>query len=146
MTNEERKAVALNYLKALDNAGVTPSGGSLLDLFAPNAQVYFPKWGVAKGKDQVVKLFSDAGVTFKSMKHHYDTMNWIFSGGDTIVCEGTSEGEHKDGPWRVGDPDWGAGRFCVVFEIRDNLIQRAFIYLDPDYAGKDTARYPWIKK
>jgi len=31
-----------------------------------------------------------------------------------------------------------------VFEIRDWKIQRCFIYLDPDYAGQDTARYPWI--
>jgi hypothetical protein len=31
-----------------------------------------------------------------------------------------------------------------VFEIRDFLIQRVFIYLDPDYAGKDTSRYPWL--
>jgi len=28
--------------------------------------------------------------------------------------------------------------------VRDWLIQRCFIYLDPDYAGKDTARYPWL--
>ena len=41
-------------------------------------------------------------------------------------------------------PEWGAGRWCDVFEIRDFLIQRCFIYLDPDYAGKDTARYPWL--
>jgi hypothetical protein len=31
-----------------------------------------------------------------------------------------------------------------VFEVRDFLIQRCFIYLDPDYAGLDTARYPWL--
>jgi hypothetical protein len=31
-----------------------------------------------------------------------------------------------------------------VFEIRDWQIQRCFIYLDPDYAGHDTARYPWL--
>jgi hypothetical protein len=31
-----------------------------------------------------------------------------------------------------------------VFEIRDFLIQRVFVYLDPDYAGRDTARYPWL--
>jgi len=29
-------------------------------------------------------------------------------------------------------------------EIRDFKIQRCFIYLDPDYAGKDTKRYPWL--
>jgi hypothetical protein len=33
-----------------------------------------------------------------------------------------------------------------VFEIRDWLIQRCFIYLDPDYAGKDSARYPWLSE
>jgi len=31
-----------------------------------------------------------------------------------------------------------------VFEVRDWLIQRCFIYLDPDYAAQDTARYPWL--
>jgi hypothetical protein len=28
--------------------------------------------------------------------------------------------------------------------VRDFLIQRCFIYLDPDYAAGDTARYPWL--
>ncbi|MEV8614886.1 hypothetical protein AB0383_44495 [Amycolatopsis sp. NPDC051373] len=41
-------------------------------------------------------------------------------------------------------PDWAAGRWCDVFEIRDWKIHRCFIYLDPDYAGQDTARYPWL--
>jgi hypothetical protein len=146
MTDEQRKAVALDYLKALDNGGTTSSGGSIFDLFAPDAQVYFPKWGVAKGRQQIEKLFSDVGGKLKSIAHHYENMNWIFSGGDTIVCEGTSQGVHADGPWRAGDPDWGPGRFCDVFEVRGGLIQRCFIYLDPDYAGGDTERYPWIKK
>jgi len=146
MTDEQRKSVALEYLKALDNGGVTSSGGSIFDLFAPDAQVYFPKWGVAKGREQIEKLFGDVGSRLKSIAHHYSGLNWISSGGDTIVCEGTSHGEHVEGPWRAGDPDWGAGRFCDVFEIRDGLIQRCFIYLDPDYASKDTERYPWIKK
>jgi len=146
MTNEQRKSVALEYLKALDNGGVTSSGGSVLDLFAPDAQVYFPKWGVAKGRKQIEKLFGDLGSTLKSITHHYSGLNWIFSGGDTVVCEGTSHGEHKDGPWSAGNPEWGAGRWCDVFEIRDGLIQRCFIYLDPDYAGKDSSRYPWIAK
>ena len=65
---------------------------------------------------------------------------------DLVVCEGTSYGEHRDGAWRAGVPEWGAGRWCDVFEIRDWKIQRCFIYLDPDYAGKDTARYPWIEQ
>ena len=146
MTDEQRKQVALEYLKGFDNGGVTSSGGSILDLFAPAAEVYFPKWGLAKGREQIGKLFSDVGGTIKSIAHHDSEFNWIFSGGDLMVCEDTSHGEHADGPWRAGNPEWGAGRWCDVFEIRDDLIQRCFIYLDPDYAGKDTARYPWLKK
>ena len=49
MTNEQRKSVASEYLKAFDNGGVTSDGGSILDLFASDAEVYFPKWGVARG-------------------------------------------------------------------------------------------------
>ena len=63
-----------------------------------------------------------------------------------VVCEGTSHGEHRDGPWRADVPEHAAGSWCDVFEIRDWKIHRCFIYLDPDYAGKDTARYPWLDK
>ncbi len=145
MTDEQRKSVAIEYLKAFDNGGVTSTGGSILDLFADDAQVYFPKWGLANGKEQIGQCFGDVGGTLKSIVHHYSNFNWIFSGSDFIVCEGGSHGEHKDGPWRAGVPEWGAGRWCDVFEIRDWKIQRCFIYLDPDYAGKDTARYPWLE-
>ncbi|HEX5403690.1 MAG TPA: nuclear transport factor 2 family protein [Pseudonocardiaceae bacterium] len=144
MTDEQRKSVALEYLKAFDNGGTTTSGGSILDLFDDNAQVYFPKWGIAEGKAQIGQMFCEVGSTLKSIKHDYSHFNWIFSGGDTIVAEGTSYGEHQDGPWRAGVPEWGAGRWCDVFEIRDFKIQRCFIYLDPDYARQDTARYPWL--
>ena len=144
MTDEQRKSVALEYLKAFDNGGVTSSGGSILDLFASDAQVYFPKWGVATGRDQIGKLFGDVGGTLKSIQHHFSHFNWVFSGSDLVVCEGTSHGEHRDGAWRAGVPEWGAGRWCDVFEIRDWQIQRCFIYLDPDYAAQDTARYPWL--
>ena len=75
-----------------------------------------------------------------------DLFGRVFEGGeDVLVAEGSSHGEHRDGPWRAGVPEHGAGRWCDVFEIRDWKIQRCFIYLDPDYAGKDTARYPWLK-
>src|ERR1700694_1239388 len=63
MTDEQRKSVALEYLHAFDNGGVTSSQGSILDLFASDAQVYFPKWGLATGKEQIGKLFGDVGGT-----------------------------------------------------------------------------------
>jgi hypothetical protein len=142
MTDEQRKSVALEYLKAFDNAGVTSTGGSILDLFADDAQVFFPKWGVATGKDEIGRLFTDVGGTIMAVKHDYATFNWVMTGTDTFACEGTSYGKHRDGGWRAGMTH--AGRWCDVFEIRDFLIQRCFVYLDPDYAGLDTDRYPWL--
>jgi pimeloyl-ACP methyl ester carboxylesterase len=144
MTDEQRKSVALEYLKAFDNGGVTSTGGSILELFAEDAQVYFPKWGIANGVEEIGRCFGEVGSLLKSIRHDYANFNWIFSGSDTLVAEGTSYGEHRDGPWRAGMPDWGAGRWCDVFEIRDWKIQRCFIYLDPDYASQDTGRYPWL--
>jgi hypothetical protein len=144
MTDEQRKSVALEYLKAFDNAGVTSTGGSILDLFAEDAQVMFPKWGLANGREEIGRMFGDIGATLGAIRHDYAAFTWILTGTDVLACEGTSYGEHRDGPWRAGVPEWGAGRWCDVFEIRDWLIQRCFIYLDPDYAGKDTERYPWL--
>jgi hypothetical protein len=142
MTDEQRKSVALEYLKAFDNAGVTSSGGSILEMFADDAQVFFPKWGLATGQEQIGQLFSDFGGQIQDILHDYATFNWIMTGTDTFSVEGTSAGRHVDGPWRAGVSH--AGRWCDVFEIRDWMIQRCFIYLDPDYAGLDTARYPWL--
>jgi ketosteroid isomerase-like protein len=144
MTDEQRKSVALEYLKAFDNGGVTSTGDSILSLFASDAQVWFPKWGLANGHDEIGKLFGDVGATIKSIVHHYSHFNWIMTGTDTFACEGTSHGVHQDGEWRAGVEEWKAGRWCDVFEVRDSLIQRCFIYLDPDYAAGDTARYPWL--
>ena len=104
MTDEQRKSVAVEYLKAFDNGGVTSSGGSILDLFADDAQVYFPKWGLATGKGEIGQLFGDVGATLTSIVHDYAAFTWIFSGSDLVVCEGTSHGEHRDGPWRAGVP------------------------------------------
>jgi hypothetical protein len=142
MTDEQRKSVALEYLKAFDNKGVTSTGGSILDLFADDAQVFFPKWGLATGKAQIGQLFTDFGGLLRGILHDYASFNWIMTGTDTFACEGTSAGTHQDGAWRAGLTH--AGRWCDVFEVRDFLIQRCFIYLDPDYAGLDTARYPWL--
>lgn len=138
MTEEQRKSVALEYLKRLDQ------GKDFFDLFSNDAQVYFPKWGLANGLEEVQQMFSDLGSILKSIRHDYAYFNYI-SQGDVLVVEGTSSGVTADGTeWRAGVTH--AGRWCDVFEIRDFQIQRLFIYLDPDYAGADTERYPWLSK
>ncbi len=136
MTDEQRTSVALEYLKRLDR------GENIFDLFADDAQVYFPKWGLANGRAEFEKLFSDLGAILSAIQHDYAYFNYIVQ-GDHVVVEGTSYGATADGvEWRAGVTH--AGRWCDVFEIRDFKIQRVFIYLDPDYAGADTARYPWL--
>ena len=65
MTDEQRKSVALEYLKAFDNGGTTSGGGSILDLFAEDSQVYFPKWGIAEGREQIGRMFGDLGSTVR---------------------------------------------------------------------------------
>jgi hypothetical protein len=69
MTDEQRKSVALEYLKAFDKAGVTSDGGSVLELFAEDAQVYFPKWELADGREATGRLFPDVGGTLKGIVH-----------------------------------------------------------------------------
>lgn len=138
MTDEQRKSVALEYLKRLDH------GQPVLDLFADDAQVYFPKWGLADGREQIGKLFADLGSILSAITHDYAYFNYIIQ-GDNVVVEGTSFGKTANGvEWRAGVTH--AGRWCDVFEIRDFKIQRCFIYLDPDYAGADTDRYPWLNR
>ncbi len=142
---EARKAVAESYLKSLDAGGVSPTTGlGLFDHFTDDAEVFFPKWGVARGKEEVIAMFTDVGGTLKSIKHDYAGFTWYMTGTDKFAVEGTSSGEHRDGPWAADTPKWGAGRFCDTFELRDGKISRLYIYLDPDYAGKDTGRYGWI--
>jgi ketosteroid isomerase-like protein len=137
MSDEQRKSVALEYLKRLDR------GEGFFDLFSDDAEVYFPKWGLATGREEFEKLFQDLGSLLASIRHDYAYFNYIIQ-GDFVVVEGTSYGKTKEGrEWRAGVTH--AGRWCDVFEIRDLKIQRVFIYLDPDYAGADTARYPWLR-
>jgi hypothetical protein len=119
MTDEQRKSVVIEYLKAFDKAGKTSDGGSILDLFSDDAQLYFPKWGLANGKEEIGKCFGDVGATLKWIVHHYSHFNFIFSGSDVVVCEGTSEGEHRDGTWGAGAPAPGAGRGGVGVVVGD---------------------------
>lgn len=136
-STEARKDLILTYFKRLDR------GGAFIELFASDARVFYPKWGTATGREEIEELFGDVGATVTSMAHDYEYFNYVVN-GDVIVVEGTSTGETADGvTWRPDDTP-GGGRWCDVFEVRNGLIQRLFIYLDPDYAGADTERYPWL--
>ncbi|MDN5920775.1 MAG: nuclear transport factor 2 family protein, partial [Pseudonocardia sp.] len=118
------------------------TGGDIFELFADDAQVFFPKCPLANGTDEIKQLFGNVAAIVSAVTHDYAYLNYLHS-GDTVVVEGTSSGRAADGTeWRAGVTH--AGRWCDVFEIRDHKIRRLFVYLDPDYADADTARYPWL--
>jgi ketosteroid isomerase-like protein len=136
MSDEERRAVAIDYLKRMDR------GDGLLELLDDHAHVYFPKWGLARGRREFERLFADLGSLFNTLVHDAEYYNYIVS-GDMVVLEGTTRGETRGGVAWGPSSSYG-GRGCAVMEIRNYKIHRLFIYVDPDYGGEDIARYPWL--
>ena len=69
-------------------------------------------------------MFGDIGGTLKSIQHHYSHFNYIFSGSDLVVCEGTSEGEHRDGSWRAACRSTApaAGAMCRDSRLEDSSL------------------------
>lgn len=136
MTDEQRRNMALTYLKRLDRRE------DIFDLFAEDAQFSYPKCGLAIGIGEIKLAFAKIRTLVAQISHDYAYVN-IVQSGDLIVLEGTSSGVTPDGTeWRAGVTH--AGRWCDVFEIRDGKIQRLFVYLDPDYADADVDRYSWL--
>jgi SnoaL-like domain len=137
MTHEQMKSIVIEYFKRFDR------GGDVLELFAEDADVYFPKWGVARGRAEIGRCFGDISTLFTSILHHPEYLKMVVH-EDVVVAEGITSGFAADGTeWRAGVTH--GGRFVDWFEIRDFKIQRCFIYLDPDYASADTERYPWLR-
>jgi len=131
--------VVLEYFAIVDGK----KEGDLLALFAKDAEVFFPKYGVGRGHQAVAEI---GGGLMKLLSHiEHDVQDFrILESGGTVVVEGTTHGTTADGAdWRPGEG--AGGRFCSVFDLRDDQIQRMSIYLDPDYGNADGARYPWAQ-
>jgi hypothetical protein len=136
MTDEQRESVVLEYFRRMDR------GEDVVELFDDHAEVYFPKWGVARGRDEIGRMFGEVGELFGEISHYSEYVKIVVDGA-RVGAEGMSAGRTQTGVrWRGGDTH--AGRWCNVFEVRNFKIERCFIYLDPDYAGSDTDRYPWL--
>jgi hypothetical protein len=63
--------------------------------------------------------------------------------GRQLIVEGTTEGSDNEGRTWNGSKTPG-GRFCSVFDFAEEaLIERMYIYLDPDYTSMDNDRFHW---
>jgi ketosteroid isomerase-like protein len=120
---------------------VDTGSASLLDLFADDVKIYFPKYGIGTGKAALLEILTQLGNLFESVQHDEESYRYIAS-GDFVVVEGTTKGVLKSGErWAAGSTP--AGRFCNVFEFKSGLIARLHVYLDPDYAGTATDTFLW---
>jgi hypothetical protein len=54
--------------------------------------------GTGRRQEKISQLAADNGAMFRSITHDYSSINWVFSGSDVVVADGTSWGEHRDGP------------------------------------------------
>jgi hypothetical protein len=129
-------SLAKEYFRRVD-AG----NPDLVELMTEDVQIYFPKFGIGRGRQAFVELATGMGGVFESVEHDYRTYTFI-SSGPYLVVEGTTRGRTKDGrAWAAGQTP--GGRFCNVFEFRNDLICRVHIYLDPDYVSDDNPRFLW---
>lgn len=137
MKDQEKIAIAREYFVRTDTGRP-----DILDLFHPDAEFYFPKFGFGFGKDSFFEMIKGFDGHLEYIKHDYDQLHFIPS-GDFLIVEGTSKGRLDGKQWEGGKTP--GGRFCNVFKFHDNLISSVHIYLDPDYTGEDEARFRWGK-
>ncbi len=130
---ERRLEIIRTYFLKVDE-----QAPSILDLFTADVQIFFPKFGVARGKAALGRFSRRIAREVAQFKHDIDGLLFTI-GGDRIVVEGQELGVTPEG---ISWPDGviSQGRFCNVFEFQDFLISRLHIYVDPDFTNQDERR------
>lgn len=112
-----------------------------MDLFTQDVEIYFPKFGVRRGYEALAQLGQGLLGSLERISH--DLQRCMFTAaGQTVFVEGYTRGATRTGAQWVGGSTPG-GRFCSVFAFQGSKISRMYIYLDPDYAGADSAWFLW---
>jgi uncharacterized protein (DUF1330 family)/ketosteroid isomerase-like protein len=112
----------------------------VFDLLHDDIEFHWPKFGVGRGKRQFAELAMGLGKEMEIF-HDQETLRFL-EAGDQVVVEGTTYGRDAAGrTWRGGETP--GGRFCCVYQIRDGLIARSYIYADPDYPSRDREGFLW---
>jgi ketosteroid isomerase-like protein len=133
-TNAARREVIMRFYEQIDR------GHFAAELFAENFEFFFPKYGIGRGKNSFLEM--SRHIKRKSTRHHVDDFRLI-EANSLVVVEGTTEGADDRGiAWHGGRTP--GGRFCSVISFDgDGLIDRMYVYLDPDVAGTDRSHFVW---
>lgn len=131
--NDPRIETIRDYFRKVD-----AKDPALLDLFTDDVEFFFPKFGLARGKEAMARFAARIAVEAAKLTHDIDGLMFTVD-GDRIAVEGREWGVTADGrAWPDGEIS--QGRFCNVFEFEGALIRRAFIYVDPDVTSEDRRR------
>ncbi|WP_151810652.1 nuclear transport factor 2 family protein [Acinetobacter bereziniae] len=122
-----------NYFRKVDAKDPTS-----LDLFIEEVEFFFPKFGLAHGKEAMISFAERIGVEAAHLTHDIDGLTFTVD-GDRIVVEGREWGVTRDGR-KWPDGIISQGRFANVFEFDGKLISRMYIYVDPDVTNGDRQR------
>lgn len=135
---KRREEIAINYFRMVD-AG----NPEVIDLFTEDARMFYPKFGIAKGKAQIGAFAQGLGRGVASLEHDIGGLT-VLSSGDYVIVEGAEKGTTTSG---VDFPDGVSsfGLFCNVFEFEGELIKRIHIYVDPDFANTHAEGVAWGK-
>src|SRR5487761_76964 len=115
----------------------------IVDLFTDDVEFHFPKFGIKRGKNARFEIIAGFAGELAWIRHDFEKYNYI-AAGRQLAVEGTTEGAMLNGKTWSGGRTPG-GRFCSIFEFRDGLICRLYLYLDPDYTAEDEARFRWSR-
>jgi hypothetical protein len=127
------------YIQCVDH------GDFPTELFTPDFEFYFPKFGIGRGLASFLEMASGMRSRVTCSTHRHETLRF-FDAGNIITVEGTTEGVSTDDVEWCGGKTPG-GRFCSVFEFNDaDVVKRMYIYLDPDFTGADKERFLWPQR
>ncbi len=112
------------------------------ELFTADFEFFFPKFGVGRGLDEFHELAAGLRAARYKATHHRDRLKYI-AFGQQLIVEGTTFGsDSHGGTWNGGETP--GGRFRSVFDFDEHgLIERMYIYLDPDYMSLHKDRFHW---
>ncbi|MEU6140236.1 nuclear transport factor 2 family protein [Streptomyces sp. NPDC047081] len=135
---KRRQEIAISYFRMVD-AG----NPAVVDFFTEDARMFYPKFGIARGKAQIGAFTQGLARGIASLEHEIDGFT-VLSSGNHVIVEGAEKGTTTSG---VDFPDGVSsfGLFCNVFEFEGELIKRIHIYVDPDFANTHAEGVAWGK-
>ncbi|MEV0952095.1 nuclear transport factor 2 family protein [Promicromonospora sp. NPDC050249] len=135
-TGKRREEIAIDYFRRVDAGDPT-----VIDLFTQDAQMFYPKFGFARGRAQIGAFAQGLNLGIATLQHEIEGFT-VLSSGNYVVVEGAENGTTRSG---VDFPDGvtSFGLFCNVFEFQGDFIKRLHIYVDPDFAGTHDEGAAW---